>query len=339
MKHSTLGLSKQAFDIQMKRPRGWEFLLFAQFLDEEINSVNFILTQDLSVKADHSTDFYLIKNIDDLERIFTEISKDMPVVKSFSNIFIEMAHDRNEAAFGPPGKPGNPALLQLLAKKVANLFCEMVIFVKRKELEKIEFQTFFQRNINPELDGQRILCHAIEAANTWYITNTKNYIKLISEHSGLLKSGVSNAISSGIKTTLPEIILFTGNEKFEEAMELATKLLRSEKNIKFSSNIQNKQISAVKTPNVERFTSLNQVVDWLVEKKEIEQSELRDILLPLDHFPGSFVDIINEQALDTTGEIALEEIGKKINVNQDILIIVTKNKNKVFQDLPSIDAT
>lgn len=63
-------------------------------------------------------------------------------------------------------------------------------------------------------------------------------------------------------------------------------------------------------------------LDWLVQQEIMTFSELRNRLLPLDLLPSAVIDEINERALNLTGESALEEDGKTVIVQNDVLLKV-----------------
>jgi hypothetical protein len=72
-------------------------------------------------------------------------------------------------------------------------------------------------------------------------------------------------------------------------------------------------------------TSLSQVLAWLVTQERVPIAGLRERLLPLDQFPGAFIDEINEKALDLVGDLALEEIGDEIIVTKEVCFQVIEN--------------
>lgn len=71
--------------------------------------------------------------------------------------------------------------------------------------------------------------------------------------------------------------------------------------------------------------SLSQVLAWLVTQERVSLAALRSQLLPLDQFPGAFIDELNERALDLTGDIALEESGEEIIIAKEVLFEVIAN--------------
>ncbi|MDD2744544.1 MAG: DUF1566 domain-containing protein [Rhodocyclaceae bacterium] len=72
-------------------------------------------------------------------------------------------------------------------------------------------------------------------------------------------------------------------------------------------------------------TSLSQVLAWLVTQERVPIAGLRERLLPLDQFPGAFIDKINEKALDLNADLALEEVGDEILIAQQVLTEVLAN--------------
>lgn len=72
-------------------------------------------------------------------------------------------------------------------------------------------------------------------------------------------------------------------------------------------------------------TSLSQVLAWLVTQERVPIAGLRERLLPLDQFPGAFIDEINEKALDLVGDLALEEFGDEVIVTKDVCFKVIEN--------------
>lgn len=70
---------------------------------------------------------------------------------------------------------------------------------------------------------------------------------------------------------------------------------------------------------VEGLTSIKEILVWLSSKSVVTLTEMRNVLLPLDLFPGAVIDDINEKALNETGEVALIENGSEIVINQEVL--------------------
>lgn len=71
--------------------------------------------------------------------------------------------------------------------------------------------------------------------------------------------------------------------------------------------------------------TLREVVAWLATQDRIAVSTLRIHLLPLDLLPTVMIDNLNEQALDLTGEMALEERADDILVKREILHEILAN--------------
>ena len=71
--------------------------------------------------------------------------------------------------------------------------------------------------------------------------------------------------------------------------------------------------------------TLPEVLKWLALQDRISVVELRARLLPLDLLPGAVINEINERALDLCGELALEETGDEIGVEQAIFEKVLAN--------------
>ena len=66
-------------------------------------------------------------------------------------------------------------------------------------------------------------------------------------------------------------------------------------------------------------TQLAKVARWLLDQESVTFVALRNYLLPLDLLPGAIVDELNEWALDSIGEPALEEMGDEIVVVRAVL--------------------
>ena len=65
--------------------------------------------------------------------------------------------------------------------------------------------------------------------------------------------------------------------------------------------------------------TLQQILRWLADQAQVSVAALRTQLLPLDLLPSAVIDELNEQALDLTGDIALEEVDGDIVVNREVL--------------------
>jgi hypothetical protein len=72
-------------------------------------------------------------------------------------------------------------------------------------------------------------------------------------------------------------------------------------------------------------TSMSQVLAWLASQERVSIAGLRERLLPLDQFPGAFIDELNERALDLTGDVALDESGEEIIIAKEVLSEVIAN--------------
>lgn len=84
------------------------------------------------------------------------------------------------------------------------------------------------------------------------------------------------------------------------------------------------EINANLGGDVFKCKTIHDILGWLATQTETPQSELRRHLLPLDLLPSAFMDGINETAIDLTGEVALEEDGDSIIVNQEVLLQVIR---------------
>lgn len=73
--------------------------------------------------------------------------------------------------------------------------------------------------------------------------------------------------------------------------------------------------------------TLSDVLTWLATQDRVSLAALRRQLLPLDLLPSAIMDQLNEQALDLTGELALEEIDDEVVVSKEILDEVLANWN------------
>ncbi len=322
MEITNFGLSVKAFEIAKERPRAWEFLLLAQALEDEITSINRVLNQELGIKSNYQSQFNAIKNLSDLSRIMIDVSKEIGVVEKFMTVFTEISSSSNESAFGPLGKPGNPVLIQMIAKRTANIYYEMAIFVKRMEMEREFFKNFLHRNIDPSIEKFRSLCNAIEAANTWYIVNTKNLMRTIENYSEIVRSKINVASSGDKSISLTIEVEPEGQDELMEALSLASVFMKNEMNREGTAGT-----SITDTSN--HFKSLSDVVDWIAKQEEVQKSDLRTMLLPLDYFPGAFIDKINEISLELFDEIALEELNDTVNVNQEILTKSLSNLHSI----------
>ncbi len=74
---------------------------------------------------------------------------------------------------------------------------------------------------------------------------------------------------------------------------------------------------------------LPKVAKWLLDQESVTFVALRTYLLPLDLLPRAIVDELNEWALDSIGEPALEEIGDEIVVVRAVLSEALSLRSKV----------
>lgn len=103
---------------------------------------------------------------------------------------------------------------------------------------------------------------------------------------------------------------------YEELAELRTWLLAN------NTEPTEKSVAVKAGPNLlapEVLSPRLLVAQWLLDFDSITSAELRNQLLPFDLLPNSFIDELNEQALDLTGDIALEEVDGDIVVNREVL--------------------
>lgn len=71
--------------------------------------------------------------------------------------------------------------------------------------------------------------------------------------------------------------------------------------------------------------SLASVLEWLLTLNRVMVAELRIKLLPLGLLPNAVISEVNEQALELTDELALEEIGNEVVISKRILTEVLAN--------------
>lgn len=326
-----LGFSEKASHYITDKPRLWEYSLMAQCADDEISAIDIALEQGLRVKSHHSSRIKSIKGLSDLVTVFDDIREDITTIRKFGEFFYEISPDKNEQAFGPPGQPGNSLLIQMLAKRCANKYYEIFLYAQRMELELSEFHIFLERNKEYRSETFLIMCHATEAVLNYCIKNSIYLNNILKNYGAWLRIFVDNYLSNKEEESVILKIDCIGLEECLVELEKVTKHVDSqqpfdgmEKKTNANSTNDFKNQSQIDT-NTKSGKSLNDVIIYICEKNKISKSNLRDMLLPHNYFPSSFIDRINEVTLDFAGEIAIEEANDFILVNQDVINKIDKN--------------
>lgn len=116
------GLENESIEVKkivINQPPYWEYLLFAQLLEQNLNPIlndfDDLFNNVLFVKSKHVSEeecLTLLKNI------FTDFG-------NFFNVFWKIITDEFDKAIGPSGTPGNPIAIKDVANKIAILSSEL----------------------------------------------------------------------------------------------------------------------------------------------------------------------------------------------------------------------
>jgi hypothetical protein len=107
-------LAPQALRILMEKPKGWEYLLFAQILGDEITALQ-QKRLDVELKISFGDTFHL----DDVHQLTSWISEKCSAMTSIAQVERAM-NDGFIKAIGEPGQPGDVERIYHLTKRIAN---------------------------------------------------------------------------------------------------------------------------------------------------------------------------------------------------------------------------
>ncbi len=108
-------LAHQALRILIEKPKGWEYLLFAQILSDEIAAL-----QQKRLDVELKISFGDVYNFDEVPQLTSWVSEKF---STMSNIVTQITRAMNDGivkAVGEPGEPGKPERIYHLAKRIAD---------------------------------------------------------------------------------------------------------------------------------------------------------------------------------------------------------------------------
>lgn len=324
MKLNTLKFENKALEIATIKSRHWEVLLFSELLDEEIIFSKIALSDDSFVKQKVMLKVNEVKKYDDIAKLITSLIADMELVINFSQVIQKFEPSNNPDAFGPVGEQGNPAILKVLSKKVGALYYDIGVKINEKKYELIFLSKFFSRNLNNSIDKDRLARMVLLKGAELVVSAERNLLVWIEGFSQYIRSQVEadvNGRSSPNKLTL----IAPDTEELNAVVQAATLYFKSEHEVIVGDlSIANKSTQNMdeNENEIESLTSIEEVLVWLSSKSVVTLTEMRNVLLPLDLFPGAVIDDINEKAYDLAGEAALEEAGDDVVVKRRVLLQV-----------------
>lgn len=319
MNEQKLILSEHAAKILHELPRAWEYLLLGQIISDEINLIKIINYENL-IKPVFASKFSHVKNAEELNEILMMLGEKHPSILTFLKLSNEISHT-NELVFGPKGKPGNPMLINLLAKRVAYSYYDLIIALKEVEFDLKDYDIFLQRNFNLNSEGYKLIGKAIELANLCRLDIMKCGLFIIENYQRSLENDVQRQLKPAeLRVDKDEYVVNAG---LVQQLGLACDAVheyweRGEEQL----GTLDAQADVSKS-----FTDSTMVAHWLLSQDQLKLTDLRALLLPLDYFPGAFIDVINEQAFEIVGELALIEKGTVLIINQNILQQVLESED------------
>ena len=317
-KLNNLKLENKALEIVTTRPRGWEHLLFSELLDEEIIFSKIALSDDSFVKQKVMLKVNEIKKYDDISKIITSFVADLDSTIGFLQELQKFEPSKHPDAFGPVGKQGNPAILKILSKKVGALYYDIGVKINEKKYELIFLSEFFNRNLNNSIDKDRLARMVLLKGAEFVVSTGRNLLVWIEGYSQYIRSQVEAHINGRPPPKLA--VISPATEELNVAIQAATLYFKSEHEVIAGDlSIANKSTQNMDENEIESLTSIEEVLVWLSSKSVVTLTEMRNVLLPLDLFPGAVIDDINEKALNEAGEVALIENGSEIVINQEVL--------------------
>lgn len=302
-----LNFSDEALSIESQRSKYWEYLLFSQFLEDDISSFKKIIDKNGSMSNGFS--FKNIKNNSDIGDIFLEFGRDLDKLLKFVDLYCEMVPKNYPAAFGSAETPASPDEIKMLSSKVANLYYEVSLFLIDKNNYRKIFLKFSEKNFDPDDELHKLAIVAIKKSNDYLCiasTSIKNSLDIYAKYIKDLVCAATSGLPSNGKHYVD---ISLGQKEALNAVQAAKNLLEC-------------RVNSDKFCEAAKFSSINEILKWLATHSKITLAELRIVLLPLDFFPSAFINDINERALDLTGVVALEDDGTTVVVQQEILLEV-----------------
>lgn len=319
VKLNNLKFENKALEIVTARSRGWELLLFSELLDEEIIFSKIALSDDSFVKQKVMLKVNEVKKYDDISKLITSLMADMELALGFSEEFQRFEPSKHPDAFGLVGMQGNPAILKILSKKVGALHYDIGIKINEKKYELIFLSEFFSRNLNNSIDKDKLARMVLLKGTEFVVSAERNLLLWIEGFSRYIRGQVEADIN-GRPSPNKLTVVAPDTEELNAVIQAAMIYFKSEHEVIAGDlSIANKSTQNMDENEVEGLTSIKEILVWLSSKSVVTLTEMRNVLLPLDLFPGAVIDDINEKALNETGEVALIENGSEIVINQEVL--------------------
>lgn len=319
-----LKFENKALDIATLRPKFWEYFLYSQLLNDEIEYVKLALLDKSQVKQRLELKFKSITDSNDLRNLVEVLKSRLKTIARLSEEVRTLLPANHPDAFGPPGVPGNPAAIMIMSRKVANLYYDVGLLLNEATLELELFDNFFDRNMDNSVELDRLIHIAMVKGNQFLIATANNVLIFMEGLGPYIRSRVESTIS-GTPSTETHTANGSDPKEMIAAFEAATICCEAQLLTKTARPTTKKTPSNSSENQFQRFASVHDIVVWLSDKSSVTLAEMRNILLPLDLFPGAFIDDINERALEAVGEMALSEDGKNIGIDQEILLEVSVN--------------
>lgn len=322
VKLNNLKFEKKALEIVTTRSRGWELLLFSELLDEEITFSKIALSDDSFSKQKMMLKVNEVKKYGDFTKLITSLIADMELALGFSQEFQKFEPSQHPDAFGPVGEQGNPPILKILSKKVGAFYYDIGVKINEKKYELIFLNEFFSRNLNNSIDKDKLVRMVLLKGAEWVISAERNLLVWIEGYSPYVRGQVEADID-GRPSPNKLTVVAPNTEDLNAVMQAAMLYLKSEHEVIAGDlSIANKSTQNMDENEIESLTSIEEVLVWLSSKSVVTLTEMRNVLLPLDLFPGAVIDDINEKAYDLAGEAALEEAGDDVVVKRRVLLQV-----------------
>lgn len=305
-----IGLGKIAADIAQRRPKYWEYLLFAQLLDDEISYAKAMLIDDSLTKLRVRSTFRAFRTIEDLSSYLNSNIASLDYLGSYPLQLQACLPEKNIEAFGPPGIDGNIAAIKMLARKVSCIYFEIGLIHKEKQVETEIFDIFLLQNIDQSIEQTKIIWEGIRKITNYLSALTSSLIIFIQQYSHHIRETVHAAVEG--KSYSKKWRLETPSyDEFEIAHP--------------TNEISSQPITALKPCELfidgvpQEIKSVREVVIWLASQSIVDFAQMRKILLPLNLLPSAFINDVNEIALEKYEEIALGESANEVFVNQAVM--------------------
>lgn len=324
--HAPIYLSSQALKIATERHAFWEYPFFAQLIDDGFKLRASFARGKYSTANDEVLQEKSIKNPVDLHEFVARLQARLRTLVSListTETFDPYASDVR----------GNTDFISALASKFFDCYDKLAELLEAEECENTQFELFFRRNFELDSFEANRLLNALQTAHNIVHSNSQRLRQWFEGlPASILIASVSlsdervdeNTRSIGFKVELAALL----NEVLTVAGDIiVTRAIHNEREMqRLLGDTSNFPTTGdIEQPTHEIVTGkLIEIIDWLTGQKCVTKAALRDILLPLDKFPSVVIDDINERALDSMGELGLEEVNDNVFVNQITLAGLAK---------------